>query len=307
MNSKQHITLLKRALPNIASILEIQCGGGYEIENCLALQDRNLFYYGVDVRDQIILDNRQYFRHEKNKVFMTLDPSNEPLPRADLIVATGMAPFLPIANIWSLLENIRDSEGKYFAFDYYHSAEGINSDVKIEENSAPQKRGINLCAAPFYFPKPRFLIPTDDLNISVAVYEISAVSYYMDWHNEDVSKLRQQLALRLEQDIRTLEDSFSKQPNGLKLFDEMMVKFLSAPAADHNQKYYYEEPFKTIINAASALQIRNNIFRLVYKSEPEVLAKEKGYEFINSESAIQAQILAKDYIRWRFGLSIWID
>lgn len=311
MYTKQHITALKNFLPNVSSILEVQCGGGYDIENCLALQDGNLFYIGVDVVDEHILDNRQYFRNEKNKIFMTLDASNEPLPKVDLVVCTGMAPYLPIANIWSLLENIRDSEAKYFAFDFYHVGAEINSDIQLSEDgedqkSKPKKRPINLCQAPFYFPKPKVLFPTDDLEHSVALYEIADVSFYMDWHNEDVSKLRMQLANKMEQDFKFLESSFLKEANGQALFKEMMVKFLEIPAADHNQKYYYDEPYKTLIDRVGGLNARNSIFRLVHKTELPALVQE-GYNFVTEDNFVHAQILAKDYIRSRFGLSLWID
>jgi hypothetical protein len=311
MHTKQHISAIKNIFPQISSILEVQCGDGYDIENCEALQNKTLSYIGVDVRDEVIYDNRQYFRDEKHKIFMTLDASNEPLPTADLIVACGMAPYLPIANIWSLLENIRDSGARYFAFDYSIEKKDLNSDINLDEESAkkskPKSRPINLCEAPFYFPKPVFLLPGNDEGKFVAFYEIADVSYFMDWHNDDVSKLRMQLFYRMAEDFAFLEPSFMREVNGANLFKEMMIGFLSLDAGAHNQKYYYEEPFKNIINRINGLGARNNIFRLVYRSENNVLSQEKGYEFINEANAIHAQVLAKDYIRFRFGLSLWID
>jgi len=92
MQTKQYISIIKNHLPNINSILEIQCGDEYRIENCLALQDRNLQYIGVDIDDDVIRNNRQYFKAEKNKVFITLDASNEALPKTDLVLCLGMAP-----------------------------------------------------------------------------------------------------------------------------------------------------------------------------------------------------------------------
>jgi SAM-dependent methyltransferase len=309
MSTKQHITLLKNSLPNINSILEIQCGGGYDIENCIALQDKNLNYIGVDVVDEHILDNRQYFRNEKNKIFMVLDASNEPLPKTDLVVCVGMAPYLPIANIWSLLENIRDSEAKYFAFDFYHIDEKLNSDIELPEddedkNSKPKKRAINLCRAPFYFPKPKFLFLTDDIAHSIALYEISDVSFYMDWHNDDISKLRMQLVNRMEEDMNALRPSFLQETNGEEMFKEMMIKFLETATVDHHQKYYYDEPYKTIIDRCGGLVARNNIYFLVSRSEMKRLS---GYEFVTVDNFIHAQVIAKDFIRWKFGLSLWVD
>lgn len=315
MSTKQHINTIKNFLPNINSILEIQCGDGYDIENCTALQDKNLSYIGVDVRDDFIVDNRQYFRNEKNKIFMTLDASNEPLPKTDLIVCSGMAEYLPIANIWSLLENIRDSEAKYFAFDYYHGPIGnkaINGDIVLPEDEEeikthkPEKRAINLCQPPFYFPQPKILFPTEDINHSIALYEIPEVSLYMEWHNDDVSKLRMQILKKLDEAINVLKTSFDKESNGYEMLKEMCIKFLEIDAGTHNQKYYFDEPYKSIIDRIGALGTRNNIFRLVYKTELKNLQSE-GYDFLNEDNFIHGQILAKDYIRWKFGLSLQID
>lgn len=306
MSTKQHITAIANIFPQISSILEIQCGDGYDIENCQILQNKDIRYIGVDVRDEVIFDNRQYFRDEKNKIFINLDPSNEPLPTADIIIASGMAPYLPIANIWALLENVRDSGATYFAFDYSLIKDGLNSDVGIEKNTKPQARPINLCQAPFYFPKPLLLVSDEENNL-IAIYRISEVSYFMDWHNDDVSKLRSQLFKRINEDFDFLYPTFAQEQNGDKMFEEMMVAFLNLNAGEHNQKYYYDEPYKTIINRINGLGARNNIFRLVYRSETEVLMKENGYEFITLENAIHAQVLAKDFIRWYFGLSLWID
>jgi hypothetical protein len=91
------------------------------------------------------------------------------------------------------------------------------------------------------------------------------------------------------------------------MFKNMMVAFLSFEATNHNKDYYYAEPYKSIIDGVNGLEVRNNIFRLIYRSETEIIMKEKGYEFINLENAIHVQVLVKDYIRWYFGLSIWIN
>lgn len=305
-NTKSYITAIKKILPEINSVAEVQCGDAYDIENCQALQDKALQYIGLDVRDEIIFDNRQYFRDEKQKIFMTLDASNEPLPRADLIIALNMASHLPIANIWSLLENIRDSEAKYFLFNYDVEEEGVNEDFKIDENLPKSKsRPINLTKAPFYFPSADFLLPLEEKNRFAAFYKISDISFFMDWHNDDVSKLRADLFYKLNSDFATLKSAFSKQENGDEMFKEMMVGFLEMEAGAHNQKFYYDEPYRAIIDKNQVLNYRNNIFRLVYKSELEAIASE--YDFLNEENFLWAQVLTKDFIRFYCNLSIWLD
>lgn len=306
MTTKQHINLIKDNLSyNINSILEVQCGDGYDIENCTTLQDPNLHYIGVDVRDEVIQDNRQYFRDEKNKIFMILDASNEPLPIADLVVCEGMAPYLPIANIWSLLENIRDSGAKYFTFDYYLNDSDVNKDIKIKDNKGkktkPEKRAINLSMAPFYFPQPKMLFPFEDSSHCVALYEVEAVKFFMDWYNDEISKLRSDLSKCLDEQFAIIERAFSDYEQ----YKNMMVDFLNLNANDHNQKYYYEEPHKSIIDGAGILDNRNFIFRVVYKSE--IGEVRRVFNFSNDDHFLNIQILVKDYIRNKFGLSIWLD
>ncbi len=315
MSEKAYISNITNLFSDISSIVEIQCGSSYEIENCSAL-NKNISYIGIDVRNEIIEENRQYFCNQKNKIFITSDASNDPLPKADLIICNQMAQYLPIANIWSLLENIRDSGAKYFTFNYDHnqiSDKIINSDITLPENvtevkaQEPEKRAINLSLlAPFYFPQPTLLFATKDLNCSIALYKTSEVGFYMEWHNEDISKLRMEIIKKLDTAIKFLKTSFDKEQNGSEMFKEMLVGFLNINFTDHNQQYYFSEPYRRIIDRIGGLNARNNIFRLVYKSELNYLRQE-GYDFVNEENFTQAQIITKDYIRWVFGIDLKID
>ncbi|MDD2840351.1 MAG: class I SAM-dependent methyltransferase [Rickettsiales bacterium] len=324
-NTKQHITLIKNLLGDkIDSMLEIQCGGGYDIENCKALQDKDFGYVGVDVVDEVIQDNRQYFRNEKNKIFMILDASNEPLPKTDLVICSGMAEYLPIPNIWSLLENIRDSQAKYVAFDYYTSEINslkINEDIKIEnedndlnienseknkkkdkqkiEDSKPTKRAINLTQAPFYFPAPNCLIPTQDINHLIALYEIKDITFFMDWHNDDVSFLRAQLFDYLESDFNEIKIAFAKYENG----EEMLKTALTAEAVDWN-KFYHDEKYKKIIDENVLFTKYIDLLILIYKSDTiERLKKDMPdrYEkLLTEDNYLWASIVAKDFIKWKY-------
>ena len=316
--TKKHITLLKNFLGNeVNSILEIQCGDGYDIENCVALQDKNLKYIGVDVVDEVIQDNRQYFRNEKNKLFMILDASNEPLPQCDLVVCSGMMEYLPIANIWSLIENIRDSKAKYVAFDYYHAPINglkVNEDIKIgnndednnkeskkEKGKKPINRAINLTQAPFYFPQPKFLIPTDNINHSIALYEIKDIAFFMDWHNDDISYLRSKLFYYLESDFKEIKAVFDKEENGEQLFKDA----ITADNIDWN-KMYYNEPYKTIVDKGGIfikyidfliLLYNNNLANgRIQKDQPE-----RYKELLNEDNYLWASIIAKDFVKWKLG------
>ena len=315
--TKKHITLLKNFLGNeVNSILEIQCGDGYDIENCVALQDKNLKYIGVDVVDEVIQDNRQYFRNEKNKLFMILDASNEPLPQCDLVVCSGMMEYLPIANIWSLIENIRDSGAKYVAFDYYHTPINglkVNEDIKIgnndednnkenkkEKGKKPINRAINLIQAPFYFPQPKFLIPTGDINHSIALYKIKDIAFFMDWHNDDISYLRSKLFGYLESDFRDIKAVFDKEENGEQLFKDAIT------AGNINwNKMYYDEPYKTIVDKGGIFTKYIDFLILLYNDN---LANgriqndqpERYKELLNEDNYLWASIIAKDFVKWKY-------
>ncbi|HSQ97626.1 MAG TPA: class I SAM-dependent methyltransferase [Rickettsiales bacterium] len=326
-NTKQHITLIKNLLGDkIDSMLDIQCGDGYDIENCKALQDKDFGYIGVDLVDEVIQDNRQYFREEKNKIFMILDASNEPLPKTDLVVCSGMAEYLPIPNIWSLLENIRDSQAKYVAFDYYTAEINglkINEDIKLEneddnqksddknaktnkkedkqkvENDKPIKRAINLTQAPFYFPEPNCLVPIGDNNHFIALYRISDISFFMDWHNDDVSYLRAKLFNYLESDFNEIKTIFAKYENG----EEMFKTAITADAINWD-KFYYDEKYKKIIDDNGLFTKYINFLILLYKADTiERLKKdmpERYNELLTEDNYLWASIIAKDFIKWKY-------
>lgn len=303
MNTKQYLTDIKNHLEDISSILEIQCGDKYDIENCIALQDPNLKYFGIDVIDKNISDNRQYFREEKNKIFITLDASNEPLPKADLISCVGMSPYLPIANIWSLLENIRESEAKYFIFDHYilDNNEKINANISIQEDH--QKRSINLGAFPFYFPNPILSVAITD-NHHAALFDISQVGFFMDVISDRFSRLRRDIFNVMEYCFDNLEKAFLQKDCG-ELLKEVALGFLDLNDQQHKERYFLNNPYRTIFNENSLyLESRNNIFRLVYFHNPEIIAKQYEIE-IDDIVRFTIKIIATDYIRWKFNKSFF--
>ena len=315
--TKKHITLLKNYFGDkVKSILEVQCGDGYDIENCVALQDKNLNYIGVDVVDAVIQDNRQYFRYEKNKIFMILDASNEPLPTSDLVVCTNMMEYLPIANIWALLENIKDSGCKYVAVNYYHSQIGdlaINEDIKIpssddeddkqvtQDEQTTLKRGINLTQAPFYFPLPSILFPTDNINVSVALYKIEDIAFYMEWHNDDISFLRSKLIKYIDEDLNTIQKAFSKHENGEQMFMDFVV---NSDKLDW-QKMYYDETVKNIVDKEGIFTVYIDFLLLKFDSDLKRLKDDQGErygKYLTEENMLWANIITKDFIKFKYNL-----
>lgn len=318
--TKKHITLLKNYFDDkVKSILEIQCGDGYDIENCVALQDKNLNYIGVDVVDEIIQDNRQYFRYEKNKIFMILDASNEPLPTSDLVVCTNMMEYLPIANIWALLENIRDSGCKYIAVNYYHSQIGdlaINEDIKVDNNNEevdnnekqqknsknPIKRGINLTQAPFYFPLPNILFPTDDINMSVALYKIEDIAFYMEWHNNDISFLRSKLIKYIDEDLNIIQNALKKHENGEQMFMDFIV---NSNELDW-QKMYYDETIKNIVDKENIFTVYIDFLLLKFNSNDLQRFKDEQSErygkYLTEKNMPWASVITKEFIKYKYNL-----
>ncbi|MDR0423713.1 MAG: class I SAM-dependent methyltransferase [Rickettsiales bacterium] len=309
--TKAYITGVKNFFGDtINSILEVQCGGGYDIENCVVLQDKNLNYIGVDVDDKIIRDNRNYFKKEKNKIFMTLDASNEPLPKSDLVVCVGVMEYLPNANIWSLIENIRESGAKYVAFDYYCSAFNdlnINEDIKIltengpyEKEKAklkeqPKSRAINLIESPFYFPNPDILFPTVNINKLVAFYEIKDIYLYMDWCNADVSLIRKMLIPLFESKFNEIKDLFIKNEAEYLFLDVMKTTEFSW------EKYYYEEPYKAIVFDNRLYIDFFNLLKCQNDKEQMKILLEKIFVFndLISENCLWVQCLLRDFVSYK--------
>lgn len=300
--TKNHIISLKQQLGDIRSLLEIQCGSAYAIENCPALADEKILYIGTDLSTETVFENRQYFRHEKNKLFMSLDPSNEPIPKADLLICTGFAPYLPLPNIWALLKNIQESEAQYFAFDFYHTEDdkNINQALSLSEplSASPEKRPINLCAPPFFFPLPKYLLPTHNRQYSIAVYKIQEIYLYLEWHEASISQLRHTLFEQLESDLHFLQLLFKAEPDGQGLYRAMCLGFLNMQAGDHNQAYFYDQPYHKILDQVATLAVRNDIYRLAYRLELERL--HDRYPFVAEKNFVQANVLTRDYLRWKF-------
>lgn len=302
--TKKYITSIKELLGNdINTILEVQCGTEYDIENCIALSYKNINYIGVDIVDEAIRNNRQYFRNEKNKLFITLDASNEVLPKNDLTICVNMPQYLPISNIWSLLENIRDSGAKYFAFNYsirINDDEEINEDIELEKlKKKIQKRKINLRYPPFYFPEPLCLFPGNENSEFIALYKTSEVSFFMDWCSRETSFLRAMLFCYFEKDFKIIDKAFNMYEGG----KELLKSALTAETLDWD-KVYYSEKYKKIVDDNRIFDEYIDFLIILYKNgKIERLHKDnpdRYQKLITEENFINASIIAKDYIKWKY-------
>ncbi len=303
---KPYFDAIKQHLQNISSILEIQCGNRDEIANNQLISDKNLRYIGVNISEEIIRDNCKYFAGEENKTFITLDASNEFIPKADLVVCLDVAPYLPIANIWSLLENIRDSESEYFIFDSYD--EKIN-DLEINSDNS-QKRSINLSQAPFYFPEPILKISGDEDHHFISLYKISDIAFFMDWHRDKMSKLRREIFDKMEVSFAILKSAFSEIADGEKLLQEMMLRITADIINDGGESYRNHSSYQEILNHEMIKDHADKIFLFSCGSWATEIEKLSIAQALNNEVddiiIRWVRIISKDYIKWKLGLSPFI-
>lgn len=303
IETKKYITLLKNFLGDkINSILEIQCGDAYDIENCIALQDNKLKYIGIDVVDEIITENRKFFKDDKNKLFITMDAINESIPQCDLVICGSVMEYLPIDYIWTLLENIKNSKAKYIALDYYTSQINnllINENIEIKLNSEKiVKRAINLTQSPFYFPLPQFLIPTDNINQLIALYKIEEIEFYMQKCDENVAYLKSRLVPYLENDFNEFITIFEKEKNGKKLLKDA----LTANELIWNN-IYYNEPYRSIIDKNNLFIKWVNFLLFLYQSKDiKRLHQEQPERYknlITEDNFELACVITQDFIKWK--------
>lgn len=272
MSKKRYLDSITVIFPNIISLLDIQCGTPIEVEKNLAGKG-DITYFGTDLRKNFVEQNRQHFRDDRRKIFIDLDASNETLPEVDLVFCLNFLSHLPVGNIWAALENIKLSGAKYFLTDY------------------------DLSKAPFYFPAATFLLPSADLAAPLHFYKISQISYFMDQKDEESAKLRLQLFEALEEEIEFLAAPYEDQ----KMFEKTIIDFLTLDGNMHNQIYYRDEPYHGIMLRSGTLPARDNLFRIIYQIEFDLL--DKKYFFIKSDDFLLARVLLCDYIRWKFNLS----
>lgn len=287
-SSKYYQVLEEYFAGKISSILDLQCDIHEEIKKVGLLNDNNVNYIGININDKIISENRIKFKNDKNKIFMVLDPINDPLPKADLIISGNFIKKLNNNEIWSLLGNIRESQAKYFVFPYSHA--GLD---EINKNS----KSINLSFEPFVLPAPECLLPTKNLDESLAVYNIEKVSFFMSWVDEKTLNLRKEIVKYFDKDLEIIFEVFKKQENGKKLFIDAFKNDI-----DYD-KYYYNEPYKSIVD-------KNNIFTKYInlmivkknsKDEIERLRKESTYGFlINGENFYYAKTIFVDYFCFKY-------
>jgi SAM-dependent methyltransferase len=108
-------------------------------------------YIGIDIVRNLIEDNAIRYGGEQRQ-FKTIDATSEPLPQADVVLCREVLFHLSLADIWRLVENVRQSGAFYFLATTDNNLR-LNADILSGDF-----RFLNLRRAPFGFPAPSFSI-----------------------------------------------------------------------------------------------------------------------------------------------------
>ena len=131
---------------NIKNILDAPCGDCAWIEKTFKL---NIRYTGIDIVNELILNNKEKFKKNKNVDFYCEDLTEyDKFDNYDFVLLRDFFIHLPLKNIQNILINLKKSNCKYFAFNNYESIK-TNKDI-----STGQHRKINLIEKPFNLEKP---------------------------------------------------------------------------------------------------------------------------------------------------------
>jgi len=131
---------------NIKKILDAPCGDCAWIERIFEM---DIEYTGIDIVDELILNNKNKFSKNTNINFYCEDLTEyNKFDNYDFILLRDFFIHLPLKSINNILSNLKKSNCKYYAFNNYENIE-INREI-----STGQHRKINLTEKPFNFEQP---------------------------------------------------------------------------------------------------------------------------------------------------------
>ena len=131
---------------NIKKILDAPCGDCAWIKRIFKI---DIQYTGIDIVNELILDNKERFKKNKNVNFYCEDLTEyNKFDGYDFVLLRDFFIHLPIENIQNILNNLRKSNCKFYAFNSYENVK-INKEI-----STGQHRKINLMEKPFSFDQP---------------------------------------------------------------------------------------------------------------------------------------------------------
>ena len=131
---------------NIKKILDAPCGDCAWIERLFKM---NIEYTGIDIVNELIVNNNKKFQNNQNINFFCEDLTEyNKFDGYDFVLLRDFFIHLPIENIQNILNNLRKSNCKFYAFNSYENVK-INKEI-----STGQHRKINLMEKPFSCEQP---------------------------------------------------------------------------------------------------------------------------------------------------------
>jgi SAM-dependent methyltransferase len=134
----------------INSFLDIPCG---DFNWMQLVNFGQCSYIGCDVVKPLIDANNTKYG-SSNKVFLHIDATKDPLPKADIILCRDLLVHLSLTDILLILKNFKKSGAKYLLTTAFTK---IRPDTN-DDIASGGWRTVNLQMAPFNFPKPLLII-----------------------------------------------------------------------------------------------------------------------------------------------------
>ena len=149
-----HTAALRAAFPallhryGIRSLLDLPCG---DFNWMQAVDLAEVRYIGGDIVADLVQQNHQKYGNA-NRTFLQIDLLCDPLPAADCILLRDCLVHFSLTHIAQALDSLKKSDIKYILTTTFPHVEH-NEDIQTG-----YWRPINLEIAPFFFPKPLFLL-----------------------------------------------------------------------------------------------------------------------------------------------------
>ena len=134
---------------NVKKILDAPCGDCAWIKEIF---NNNIEYTGIDIVKDLVETNKINFNNKNVKFYCKDLTEFKEFNLYDFVLLRDFFIHLPIKSIEKILNNLKNSKCKYFAFNNYEGIE-INKEI-----STGQHRKINILKKPFNFEKPNFKI-----------------------------------------------------------------------------------------------------------------------------------------------------
>jgi hypothetical protein len=159
-SSLENTAEIRQALPfifsryGIKSVVDMPCGDWNWMKE-VDLGD--VKYTGLDIVPAMIANNT----HNYGAVgidFAVHDAVNDIPPKADLIICRDFLFHIPNSKVHQVLENVANSGCQFILTTLFPKI--LNED--IQDDSSIRWRKINLCAHPFNFPEPEYIIQEND-------------------------------------------------------------------------------------------------------------------------------------------------